>query len=131
MEILVFVDALEAAQRLSALRRAIILIDHAFLHNKEDAFGPPDILHRIARHRHYIREPGSKFCGRNAAGAFGWPANVDLRDEASFPLIGLGHFFLKFSGVARIDKIDGCAAETAAGHARTENSLLLVSQVDH
>ena len=37
-------------------RHAIILIDHALLHDKEDVFGLPHILHRIARHRHYIRE---------------------------------------------------------------------------
>jgi hypothetical protein len=51
-----FVDALEAAERLSALPPRDHFIDHAFLHYKEDVLGLPDILHRIARHRHYIRE---------------------------------------------------------------------------
>jgi hypothetical protein len=35
-------------------RPTIILVDHAFFHHKKDVFGLPDILHRIARHRHHI-----------------------------------------------------------------------------
>src|SRR5271169_1936716 len=73
----------------------------------------------------------SKIRSRNRARALGWSANINLRHEASLSLIRLGHFFLKFPGVARVHEIDRRSAETAAGHARAVNAFLLVRQVHH
>ena len=67
----------------------------------------------------------------NRSCALGRPADIYLRHEAGFSLIRLGHFFLEFSGVARVHEIDGGAAEAAARHARAENTSLLKRQVDH
>jgi hypothetical protein len=73
----------------------------------------------------------SKIRNWKRARAFRRFANVDLRHQACFSLIGLGDFFLKFAGVAGVHEIDGSAAKPAARHARAENAFLLVSQVHH
>ncbi len=68
---------------------------------------------------------------RNRPGAVGRLADVDLRGDAGFLAVGIGDGTGKLHDARGVNKINGCAAKAAAGHARAMDTGLAIGDIDH